>query len=120
MLRVRDMTPGIGLFEGLSPQWCSPPADWFVRYIYEEYWQDDLKLDRFVPTPCIQAHFTEDVVWRYGGDATTVTQSPFNSCKHPLIGTYHGSDGMAEFLGNFGAVFKVEEWFPRAIVWPSP
>jgi len=29
----------------------------FVRYIYEEYWADDLVHDRFVPTPCIIGTF---------------------------------------------------------------
>lgn len=74
----------------------------FVRYIYAEYWADDLVHDRFVPTPCILAHFGPSVSWEYG--------SPVRSEGVPLIGCYEGHDGMSSFLENFGKTVKVNRW----------
>lgn len=81
----------------------------FIKYIYKEYWEDDLSKDRFVPTPCIQAHFKEDIEWIYGKDKNK------NTDKFNLIGSYNNHDGMSLFLSNWGNVFKVEKWDPSKI-----
>eukprot|EP00656_Telonema_subtile_P024385 TRINITY_DN2654_c0_g1_i3.p1 TRINITY_DN2654_c0_g1~~TRINITY_DN2654_c0_g1_i3.p1 ORF type:complete len:240 (+),score=51.34 TRINITY_DN2654_c0_g1_i3:25-744(+) len=74
----------------------------FVRYIYAEYWADDLKNDRFVPDVCIRGHFDADVRWTYGG--------PTANPRLPLVGEYTGHDGMSAFLGGFGELFQVDRW----------
>eukprot|EP00927_Polykrikos_kofoidii_P057417 TRINITY_DN51552_c0_g1_i1.p1 TRINITY_DN51552_c0_g1~~TRINITY_DN51552_c0_g1_i1.p1 ORF type:complete len:189 (-),score=32.40 TRINITY_DN51552_c0_g1_i1:123-689(-) len=89
----------------------------FVRYIYEEYWSDDLAHDRFVPTPCITAHFTEDISWTYGDSGGSMSSSDETAAAAgalDLVGTYTGRDGMSTFLAAWGARFKVEAWAPAS------
>jgi len=85
-------------------------ADDLVRYIYEEYWADDLIFDRFVPDQCIQAHFTDEICWRFA----VTSGKPCALTK--LIGEYHGHIGMSGFLRSFGVVVKVLGWTPSSIV----
>lgn len=80
----------------------------FVRYIYAEYWADDLKHDRFVPDVCIKGHFDPNVRWTYGG--------PTPNSRLPLVGEYNGHEGMAAFLGGFGKLVKVERWDATQLV----
>ena len=84
------------------------PLEHFVRYIYEEYWADDLKHDKFVPEQCIRSHFATDVVWEYGGSSA----SPLL----PIAGRYHGHEGMSAALSAFGQLLKVKVWEANAIV----
>lgn len=79
----------------------------FVTYIYAEYWADDLLHDRFVPTSCIQKHFSEQVAWTFGGMTS--------NSRAPLVGRYEGHSGMARFLDAFGSTFKVHKWEGRLL-----
>jgi len=68
----------------------------FVQYLYDEFIPGD------VPLPCIQAHYTEDCIFVYGGE----TQDP----AIPLCGSYQGHAGIVDFLTKFGQLVEAQKW----------
>ena len=84
------------------------PIDEFVRYIYAEYWADDLINDKFVPDECICKHFSEDISWEYGGACTNEML--------PIAGRYTGHAGMSSALKLYGELLRVKRWETKSIV----